>query len=51
VTVHGVAREGFAEADRYERARPGYPPAAVSWLVELLLPYRVDCLWCEELHD
>jgi SAM-dependent methyltransferase len=36
VTVHGVAKEGFAEAERYERARPGYPPAAVSWLVEHL---------------
>jgi SAM-dependent methyltransferase len=33
VTVHGVAKEGFAEAERYERARPGYPPDAVSWLI------------------
>lgn len=36
MTVHGVAREGFAEAERYERARPGYPPEAVAWLVEQL---------------
>jgi SAM-dependent methyltransferase len=36
VTIHGVAREGFAGADRYEQARPGYPPASVSWLVEHL---------------
>ena len=34
--MHGVAREGFAEAERYERARPGYPPAAVAWLMEHL---------------
>ncbi|MCA1843912.1 MAG: class I SAM-dependent methyltransferase, partial [Actinobacteria bacterium] len=31
-TVHEVAVTGFAEAERYERARPGYPPAAVAWL-------------------
>ena len=30
--VHPVAREGFAEAGTYERARPGYPAAAVDWL-------------------
>jgi SAM-dependent methyltransferase len=35
-SVHEVAREGFAEADRYERARPGYPPDAVAWLAEHL---------------
>jgi SAM-dependent methyltransferase len=35
-SVHRVAVEGFAEADRYERARPGYPPAAVAWLAEHL---------------
>jgi SAM-dependent methyltransferase len=35
-TVHEVAVTGFAEAERYERARPGYPPAAVAWLAEHL---------------
>jgi SAM-dependent methyltransferase len=35
-SVHEVAREGFAEAERYERARPGYPSAAVAWLAEHL---------------
>jgi SAM-dependent methyltransferase len=35
-SVHEVAVEGFAEAERYERARPGYPPAALAWLVEHL---------------
>jgi SAM-dependent methyltransferase len=34
VPVHQVADSGFdAEADAYERARPGYPPDAVDWLV------------------
>jgi SAM-dependent methyltransferase len=35
-SVHLVAVEGFAQAERYERARPGYPPAAVAWLAEQL---------------
>jgi SAM-dependent methyltransferase len=35
-SVHAVARAGFAEAGTYERARPGYPPAAVAWLAEHL---------------
>jgi SAM-dependent methyltransferase len=35
-SVHAVARAGFAEAETYERARPGYPPDAVAWLGEHL---------------
>jgi len=35
-TVHEVAVAGFVEAERYERARPGYPPGAVAWLAEHL---------------
>jgi len=35
-SVHPVAQAGFAEAGTYERARPGYPPAAVSWLADHL---------------
>jgi SAM-dependent methyltransferase len=35
-SVHPVARAGFAEAGLYERARPGYPPEVVAWLVEHL---------------
>jgi SAM-dependent methyltransferase len=35
-SVHPVAQAGFAEAGLYERARPGYPPEAVAWLVEHL---------------
>jgi SAM-dependent methyltransferase len=35
--VHELAAVGFGRAvDAYERARPGYPPEAVSWLVERL---------------
>lgn len=30
------AREGFADGDRYERARPGYPADAVGFLCETL---------------
>ena len=36
-SVHDVARKGFVDADRYDRARPGYPPAAVAWLAEHLV--------------
>jgi SAM-dependent methyltransferase len=37
VRVHDVAATGFdAEADAYERARPSYPPDAVTWLVDAL---------------
>ena len=33
--IHPWARAGFRRgAEAYERARPGYPPEAVSWLVE-----------------
>lgn len=35
--VHEVAQTGFGnEADAYERARPTYPPDAVTWLVDML---------------
>lgn len=35
--IDRVAASGFeAGADAYERARPGYPPDAVAWLVERL---------------
>jgi SAM-dependent methyltransferase len=35
--VHELATVGFGRAaDEYERARPGYPPEAVAWLVERL---------------
>jgi SAM-dependent methyltransferase len=35
--VHRVAAIGFsAQADAYDRARPGYPPDAVSWLASVL---------------
>ena len=27
------ATSGFEDAERYQRARPNYPPAAVDWLV------------------
>jgi SAM-dependent methyltransferase len=37
VTIHEAAQRGFArEADAYERGRPTYPPAAMSWLIEAL---------------
>lgn len=33
--VSEVAREGFgADPSRYDRARPGYPPEALTWLAE-----------------
>lgn len=36
-TVHSTAARGFAAgADAYERARPGYPPAAIAELVARL---------------
>ncbi len=35
--VHHVAEAGFdREAEAYDRARPGYPPASVAWLAEHL---------------
>ncbi len=35
--VHQLASIGFGRAvDEYERARPGYPPEGVAWLVERL---------------
>jgi SAM-dependent methyltransferase len=35
--VHEIAARGFgAEAAAYERARPSYPPDAISWLTENL---------------
>lgn len=35
VEIHPWAREGFGRAaEAYEQGRPGYPPEAVSWLVE-----------------
>lgn len=35
--MHPVARSGFgSDAERYESGRPGYPQAAVDWLVEQL---------------
>lgn len=35
--IHELATVGFGRAvDEYERARPGYPPEAVAWLVESL---------------
>jgi len=37
MTVHEAAARGFARsADAYERARPGYPLAALDWLAERL---------------
>ncbi len=36
--VHPVAAEGFSDAQRYERGRPGYPDEAVDWLVQGLAP-------------
>lgn len=38
--VHRVAEAGYTEnAESYERARPGYPPATVDWaLAELVVP-------------
>jgi SAM-dependent methyltransferase len=37
MSVDRIASSGFqAGAEAYERARPGYPPAAVAWLVERL---------------
>jgi SAM-dependent methyltransferase len=37
VEVHGVAARGFgSSAAAYERGRPGYPQAAVDWLVQRL---------------
>ena len=37
MSVHEVASSGFgAEADAYERARPGYPDDAVAWIVDQL---------------
>jgi SAM-dependent methyltransferase len=35
--IHPAAAAGFASAaDAYERARPGYPDAAIGWIVERL---------------
>lgn len=35
--VHPAAARGFSRSSAlYERARPGYPPAAVAWLAECL---------------
>ncbi len=35
--VHELATVGFGRAvEEYERARPGYPPEAVAWLIERL---------------
>ncbi len=35
--VHEVAMEGFgAQAEVYERARPSYPPEAVTWIADAL---------------
>ena len=35
--IHELASVGFGRAvEEYERARPGYPPEAVAWLVERL---------------
>jgi GrpB-like predicted nucleotidyltransferase (UPF0157 family)/SAM-dependent methyltransferase len=35
--VHCAAAEGFdTDAERYDRARPGYPDEAVAWLVDAL---------------
>ncbi|HET7017575.1 MAG TPA: class I SAM-dependent methyltransferase [Streptosporangiaceae bacterium] len=35
--VHEIAAQGFgAEAAAYDRARPSYPPDAISWLIEKL---------------
>lgn len=35
--VHDIAQRGFdAEAETYERIRPGYPADAVAWIVEHL---------------
>jgi SAM-dependent methyltransferase len=44
--IHWAAAAGFAAAaDVYERARPGYPEAAVAWLAERLgLGPRIDVL-------
>jgi SAM-dependent methyltransferase len=36
------ATGGFEDGQRYERARPDYPPAAVDWLVEALGVARGD---------
>jgi SAM-dependent methyltransferase len=33
--VHKLAAAGFNAPDRYDRGRPGYPRAAVDWLVSL----------------
>ncbi len=36
-SIHPAAAEGFASnADDYERTRPGYPPDAVAYLVDVL---------------
>lgn len=34
--MHRAAREGYREAERYERARPEYPAEAVDWLAGAL---------------
>jgi SAM-dependent methyltransferase len=34
--VQRAASEGFRGAERYERARPEYPPEAVAWLADAL---------------
>jgi len=32
VSLHRTIREGFRDAEQYERGRPGYPDGAVEWL-------------------
>lgn len=36
MSLHWKVREGFREAERYERARPEYPDGAVEWLCAAL---------------
>jgi SAM-dependent methyltransferase len=37
VSVHDVAQRGFdAQAETYERIRPGYPADAIAWIVDQL---------------
>jgi SAM-dependent methyltransferase len=45
MSVDRIASSGFqAGADAYERARPGYPPAAVAWLVKRLRIHSGSCV-------
>ena len=37
--VHQSVKEGFKDADSYEKARPGYAPEAMHWILDQIEPH------------